>query len=110
MSPILKLYVQDKPNFQFLKPVEVMLPHYLDLTSEDDSLGIEFLRAGHTMNSNQMYEFKKMGESNKGTFKNNFGILFTKHFWFFLHCGQNYTTIRSQSEAFLGWLWCGEAI
>ena len=59
-----------------------MLPHYLDLTSEDDSLGIEFLRAGHTMNSNQMYKFKKMGESNKGTFKNNFGILVTKHFWF----------------------------
>ena len=82
MSPILKLYVQDKPNFQFLKPVEVILPHYLDLTSEDDSLGIEFLRAGHAMNSNQMYEFQKIGESNKGTFKNNFGILFTKRFWF----------------------------
>ena len=54
VSPILKLYVQDKPNFQFLKPVEVMLPHYLDLTSEDDSrnLGVEFLRTGHAMSSN----------------------------------------------------------
>ena len=84
VSPILKLYVQDKPDFQFLKPVEVMLPHYLDLTSEDDSrnLGVEFLRAGHAMNSNQMYKFEKMGESNMGTFKNNFGILFTKHFCF----------------------------
>ena len=54
VSPILKLYVQDKPNFQFLKPVEVMLPHYLDHTSEDDSrnLGVEFLRTGHAMSSN----------------------------------------------------------
>ena len=61
-----------------------MLPHYLDLTSEDDShnLGVEFLRAGHAMNSNQMYEFQKMGQSNKGTFKNSFGILFTNHFCF----------------------------
>ena len=66
MSPILKLYVQDKPDFQFLKPVEVMLPHYLDLTSEDDSLnlGVEFLRTGHAMSSNQMYEFQQI-ESNK---------------------------------------------
>ena len=47
VSPILKLYVQDKPDFQFLKPVEVMLPQYLNLTSEDNShnLGVEFLRA-----------------------------------------------------------------
>ena len=82
MSPVLKLNVQDKPDFQFLKPVEVMLPHYLDLTSEDDSyLGVEFLRAGHAMNSNQMYEFQQI-ESDKGIFKNNFGILHTKHFCF----------------------------
>ena len=81
VSPILKLYVQDKPDFQFLKPVEVILPHYLDLTSEDDScnLGVEFLRAGHAMNSNQMYEFQQI-ESNKGIFKNNVGILHTNHF------------------------------
>ena len=82
MSPVLKLNVQDKPNFQFLKPV-VMLPHYLDLTSEDDScnLGVKFLSAGHAMNSNQMYEFQQI-ESDKGIFKNNFGILHTKHFCF----------------------------
>ena len=59
-----------------------MLPYYLDLTSEDDSyLGVEFLRAGHAMNSNQMYEFQQI-ESDKGIFKNNFGILHTKHFCF----------------------------
>ena len=83
VSPILKLYVQDKPDFQFLKPVEVMLPHYLDLTSEDDShnLAVEFLRAGRAMNSNQTYEFQQI-ECNKGIFTNNVGILHTNHFCF----------------------------
>ena len=82
MSPVLKLNVQDKPDFQFLKPVEVMLPYYLDLTSEDDSyLGVEFLRAGHAMNSNQMYEFEQI-KSSEGFFTNNDGILHTNHFCF----------------------------
>ena len=103
VSPILKLYVQDKPDFQFLKTVEVMLPQYLNLTSEDDScnLGVEFLRAGHAMNSNQMYEFEQI-ESNKGIFTNNVGILHTNHFCFLYIVTK--ITPQSASEALFGWL------
>ena len=103
VSPILKLYVQDKPDFQFLKTVEVMLPQYLNLTSEDDScnLGVEFLRAGHAMNSNQMYEFEQI-ESNKGIFTNNVGILHTNHFCFLYIVAK--ITPQSASEALFGWL------
>ena len=83
MSPIVKLCVQQQPNYQFLKPVEVVLPHYLDLTGGEDNndLQIGILKAGHTLNDNQEYKFEQMDLSNTH-FKCNYGILQTNHFCF----------------------------
>ena len=79
VSPIVKLCVQQQPNYQFLKPVKVILPHYLDLTSEEDSseLQIGFLKAGHTLNGNQEYKFEQMDLNNT---QHEYGILRTNHF------------------------------
>ena len=83
VSPIVKLCVQQQPNYQFLKPVEVVLPHYLDLTSEEDNvnsdLHIGFLKAGHELNHNQEYKFEQMDLSDTH-FKHEYGILRTNHF------------------------------
>ena len=81
VSPIVKLCVQQQPNFQFLKPVEVVLPHYLDLSSEEynSELQIGFLKAGHTLKDNQGYKFEQMDLSNTH-FKHEYGILRTNHF------------------------------
>ena len=83
VSPIVKLCVQQQPNYHFLKPVEVVLPHYLDLTSEEDSneLQIGFLKARHVLNGNQEYKFERMELSNTH-FKHEYGILWTNHFCF----------------------------
>jgi len=84
LSPIVKLCVQQQPNFQFLRPVEVVLPHYLDLSSEEDDsseLQLGFWKAGHTLNDNQLYKFQQIDLSNTH-FEHEYGILQTNHFCF----------------------------
>ena len=83
VSPIVKLCVQQQPNYQFLKPVEVVLPHYLDLTGDEDKNEFQtvFLKAGHTLNGNQEYKFEQMDLS-KAHFRHEYGILQTNHFCF----------------------------
>jgi len=82
VSPIVKLCVQQQPNYQFLKPVEVVLPHYLDLSSEDNNeLQIGFWKAGHTLNDNQVYKFQRIDLSSTHL-KHEYGILQTNHFCF----------------------------
>ena len=83
VSPIVKLCVLQQPNFEFLKPVEVVLPHYLDLTSEEGNseLQIGFWKAGHTLNDNQLYKFQQIDLSNTH-FKHEYGTLQTNHFCF----------------------------
>jgi len=98
VSPIVRLCVQQQPNYQFLKPVEVVLPHYLDLTSEEDSseLQIGFMKAGHTLNDNQEYKFQKVDLSN-AHFKHEYGIILTNHFCFL--CIGNGVTCKDTAEA-----------
>ena len=84
VSPIVRLCVQQQPDYQFLKPVEVILPHYLDLTGEEDSselkLQIGFLKAGHTLNGNKKLKFERMDMSNMDFKHHGYGILQTNHF------------------------------
>ena len=83
VSPIVKLCVQQQPNYLFLKPVEVVLPHYFNLTGDEDSseLQIGFLKAGHALNGNQEYKFQQIAIGLSNThFKHEYGILQTNHF------------------------------
>ena len=83
VSPIVKLCVQEQPNYKFIKPVEVVLPHYLDFTSEEDNseLQIGFWKAGHTLDDNEEYTFERMDLSSTH-FKHEYGVLRTNHFCF----------------------------
>ena len=101
VSPIVKLCVQRQPNYKFLKPVEVVLPHYLDLTSDKNSndLQIGFLKAGHTLNGNQEYKFERMDLSNAHFKQEYYGILWTNHFCL-LCIGQGVTRYDTENACF----------
>ena len=60
-SSIRGMCVRDKKSFHFLKPVTVAIPHFLNLKDHDDiiSLGLSFLKGGHEMNLQQMYDFQQ---------------------------------------------------
>lgn len=51
VSPMLSVCVVDNPSYQFLKPVEVRLPHCLDITTKEDAsdLEVRFLKSGHNL-------------------------------------------------------------
>ena len=61
VSPVFWVCVRDQKNFQFLKPVNVTIPHFLHLKnlSDIESLGVTFLKSDHEMNSQQMYPFQQ---------------------------------------------------
>ena len=100
VSPIVKLCVQQQPNFKFLKPVEVVLPHSLDLTSEEDrsKLQIGFWKAGHTLNDNEEYEFEQMDVYNT-RLKHQYGIVWTDHFCFLCICEGSRVTHEITAKA-----------
>ena len=80
ISPVFWVCVGEQNNFQFSKPVRVTIPHCLDLDNYDNvqSLGLTFLKAGHIMNTEKMYEFQ-CTNSGKNLSKTH-GIFTTSHF------------------------------
>ena len=79
VSPLFWVCVHDN-NFQFSKPVEVTIPHFLDLEKDEDiqSLGLTFLKANHNKNSEGLYEFQPTdGEM---IFEPFYGVLTCTHF------------------------------
>ena len=86
VSPIVQLCVQDRPHYRFLKQLEVMLPHYLDITNEEDCrlLQLGFMKAGHNLNPEGKYVFQKMDIENETVFKpqQKYATLLTDHFCF----------------------------
>ena len=60
ISPVFWVCVREQKNFHFSKPVTVTIPHFLDLDNYAfvQSLGLTFLKAGHIMNTDKMYEFQ----------------------------------------------------
>ena len=60
VSPVFWVCIRDRKDFQFLKPVKLIIPHCLELKQYDDikSLGLTFLKGDHEMNSQQMYQFQ----------------------------------------------------
>ncbi|CAI8005673.1 hypothetical protein GBAR_LOCUS4357 [Geodia barretti] len=83
VSPVFWACVRDNSKFQFLKPVTVTIPHFLDLDNEDkmEFLGLTFLKAHHNKNSAGLYEFQPLteGEMDFNTLRTH-GILGTSHF------------------------------
>ena len=79
VSPVFWVCVREQKNFQFLKPVNVTIPHFLHLEnlSDIESLGLTFLKGDHEMNSQRMQQtegdmlFKPFGK---------YGVLQTTHF------------------------------
>ena len=61
VSPVFWVCVRDQKDFQFLKPVKVIIPHCLNLKQYDEieSLGLTFLKGDHKMNPQQMYQFQQ---------------------------------------------------
>ena len=82
VSPVFWVCVRDQRNFFFSRPVSVTLPHFLDLDSEEDvkSLGLTFLKASHSKNSEGMYKFSKTDGEVDFECSRRFGVLKTSHF------------------------------
>ena len=82
VSPVFWVCVRDQRSFFFPRPVSVTLPHFLDLGSEEDvkSLGLTFLKASHSKNSEGMYEFSKTDGEMDFESSHRFGVLKTSHF------------------------------
>ena len=86
ISPIVWLCInQSQPTpFGFLKPIEVNLPHYLDLASEDNirSLQLKYVKASHNCSEVQTFHFDTDGEA---VFRprSSYGTIYTQHFCFF---------------------------
>lgn len=59
VSPVLWICARGQEHFEFLKPVEISLPHYLRLSSEAElvSLGLTVLKSGHEVNESYMHGF-----------------------------------------------------
>ena len=82
VSPVFWVCVRDQRSFFFSRPVSVTLPHFLDLGSEEDvkSLGLTFLKASHSKNSEGMHEFSKTVGEVDFERSRRFGVLKTSHF------------------------------
>ena len=81
VSPVFWVCVRDQKDFEFLKPVEITIPHCLNLENREDieSLGLTILKGDHEMSLQQMYELQKQGDSVFEPLK-KYGTLKTTHF------------------------------
>ena len=79
VSPVFWVCIRDQKLFQFLKPVEVIIPHCINLENLDDieSLGLTFLKGDHETKPHQMYQFQQI---EGGAFFKKCGVLETTHF------------------------------
>ena len=82
VSPVFWVCVREQKNFQFLKPVNVTIPHFLHLEnlSDIESLGLTFLKGDHEMNPQQMYPFQQAEGDILFKPFGKYGVLQTTHF------------------------------
>ena len=82
VSPVFWVCVRQTNFSHFLKPITIILPHFLSLEHDEDiqSVGLTFLKAQHELNHHQMYEFQPAkGREYFEPFKKS-GVLQTTHF------------------------------
>lgn len=84
VSPIVWLCVRNQENFEFVKPVQIILPHYLHIASQDDlnRLQLTFLKAKHAVSDNSLYQFTQAEGTATIEVQSTQGTLSTKHFCF----------------------------
>ena len=77
VSPIASFYVEGEKNFHFLRPVEITLPHFVDINDEEDvkDLKLTFLKA-----SSHLYYFHQAKGVVEFKPKSQTATLKTKHF------------------------------
>ena len=82
VSPVFWICVRDKKYFNFLKPVEVTLPHFLTLDGEEDvqSLGLIFLKGDHEIGWKQKTHFQQAEGTALFRPGSDYGVLHTHHF------------------------------
>ena len=82
VSPVFWVCVRDQKDFQFLKPVEITIPHCLNLENHEDieSLGLTILKGDHEINPQKIYEFQKQEEGNVFQPLKKYGVFKTTHF------------------------------
>ena len=82
VSPVFWVCVRDQKLPQFLEPVKVTIPHFLNLETPEDieSLGLTFLKGDHEMNSQQMHQFKPAEGNQSFKCHKIHGVLETTHF------------------------------
>ena len=85
VSPVFWVCVRGRENFRFLKPVKVTTEHCLSLDRDTDthSLGLTFMKAGHTLNSAGKYELQSADGAQDFQSDLSHGTLTTDHFCFF---------------------------
>ena len=82
VSPVFWVCVRDQKDFQFLKPVEITIPHCLNLENRNDieTLDLSILKGDHEMNPQQIYQFQKHEGGSVLEPLKKYGILKTTHF------------------------------
>ena len=83
VSPI--VWVGSDSIICFRKPVEIILPHFLNISSESKSseLQVSFAKASHVVNATAgTYQFKDVEDKQSFTLMKGRGILYTTHYCF----------------------------
>ncbi len=85
VSPIVWLCIASVPhqsNYKFLRPVEITLPHYLDLSGDFDLQKLCFLKANHAYAGNKNGYYNLSQTDGRTVFNRDkaHGTLFTNHF------------------------------
>ena len=84
VSPMFWVCARGRENFHFLKPVKITIEHCLSLDRDTDtrSLGLTFLKAGHTLNNAGKYELHSADGAQDFQSDLSHGTLTIDHFCF----------------------------
>lgn len=98
VSPIVWLCTS-QPNFSFCKPVQILIPHFVDCETNEDAanLQLQFMKAPHRSSTDANIIFRH--SSGKQDFETDLykGILYTQHFCYTcVTCGVNENQLRKR--------------
>ena len=98
VSPVLLLCVKDDPHFKFIKPIEVIIPHFLDIESNitDMHSQISFMKASHGADHFECIREQKQCFDHHG----NYGVLKTDHLCYMCIAAKKSYTDIPQNEKF----------
>lgn len=82
VSPLFWICVRNQKDYQFLKPVNITIPHFLHLEDRNDieSLGLTFMKGDHEMKPRLMYQFQQAEGDILIEPLRNHGVIKTTHF------------------------------